>query len=166
MTKANSFILETLSIEDVIGKYTPLKKRGTNYIGLCPFHPEKTPSFTVSPSKRIFKCFGCGKSGNIISFISTFKQITNNDAINFLINDFNLKVPEDLKTIKTEKETFDENSISNLFLNSIIDSFTLNISAVKTLIKFDEVVLTYDTFYVHNWKFGFRSFNILGNQCS
>ncbi|WP_315824643.1 CHC2 zinc finger domain-containing protein [Paraflavitalea speifideaquila] len=54
---------------EVVGSFVKLKKRGTNYIGLCPFHNEKSPSFSVSPSKEIYKCFGCGKSGNSISFL-------------------------------------------------------------------------------------------------
>ncbi|MDQ3845685.1 MAG: CHC2 zinc finger domain-containing protein, partial [Bacteroidota bacterium] len=60
-------IISRLDAVEVIGSFVKLKKRGANYLGLCPFHHEKTPSFTVSPSKEIFKCFGCGKSGNTIS---------------------------------------------------------------------------------------------------
>lgn len=56
-------------IVDVIGNYVQLKKQGRNYIGLCPFHGEKTPSFSVSPEKQIFHCFGCGKGGNVFSFL-------------------------------------------------------------------------------------------------
>ncbi|RLD72602.1 MAG: DNA primase, partial [Bacteroidetes bacterium] len=59
-------IIETAHIEEVIGDFVTLKKRGANYLGLCPFHNEKTPSFSVSPSKGIFKCFGCGKAGNVV----------------------------------------------------------------------------------------------------
>src|SRR6187431_460977 len=62
-------ILGRIDIIDVVGGFVKLKKRGTNYLGLCPFHNERTPSFTVSPSKEIYKCFGCGKSGNTISFL-------------------------------------------------------------------------------------------------
>jgi DNA primase len=62
-------IIDTAEIVDVVQDFVNLKKRGVNYIGLCPFHNEKTPSFTVSPSKGIFKCFGCGKGGNPVNFI-------------------------------------------------------------------------------------------------
>ena len=62
-------ILDAAQIVDVVQQFVPLKKRGVNYLGLCPFHNEKTPSFTVSPSKEIFKCFGCGKVGNSVNFI-------------------------------------------------------------------------------------------------
>ena len=63
-----------LDIVDVISKYVILKKRGVNYIGLCPFHNEKTPSFIVSPQKGIFKCFGCGKGGDAVTFLMEIKN--------------------------------------------------------------------------------------------
>ena len=62
-------IFDAAIIEDVVGEYVALKKRGANYLGNCPFHNEKSPSFTVSPAKGIYKCFGCGKAGNSINFI-------------------------------------------------------------------------------------------------
>ena len=61
-------IFNRADIIDIVGEFVKLKKRGTNYIGNCPFHNEKTPSFTVSPTKEIYKCFGCGKSGRAIDF--------------------------------------------------------------------------------------------------
>ena len=60
-------IFETVKIEEVISDFITLKKRGVNLLGLCPFHNEKTPSFTVSPTKGIYKCFGCGEGGNSVS---------------------------------------------------------------------------------------------------
>ena len=62
-------IIDTARIEEVIGDFVNLKKRGSNYVGLCPFHNEKTPSFSVSPAKGIYKCFGCGKAGNSVNFV-------------------------------------------------------------------------------------------------
>ena len=62
-------ILSRIDIVEIVGSFIKLKKRGANYLGLCPFHNEKTPSFTVSPAKEIYKCFGCGRSGNSISFL-------------------------------------------------------------------------------------------------
>ena len=62
-------IMATANIQEVVQDFVSLKKRGVNYLGNCPFHNEKTPSFTVSPSKGIFKCFGCGKGGNSVNFI-------------------------------------------------------------------------------------------------
>ena len=63
-------------IVDVIGSYVPLKRAGTNFLGLCPFHKEKTPSFNVSPSKQIFHCFGCHKGGDVFSFLREFENLT------------------------------------------------------------------------------------------
>ena len=69
-------ILSRIDITEIIGGYVKLKKRGANYLGLCPFHNEKTPSFTVSPAKEIYKCFGCGRSGNTISFLMEHEKFS------------------------------------------------------------------------------------------
>jgi DNA primase len=74
-------ILDAAQIVDVIQEFVPLKKRGANYLGLCPFHNEKTPSFTVSPTKEIFKCFGCGKVGNAVNFIMELEHLTYPEAL-------------------------------------------------------------------------------------
>ena len=68
-------IFDTADIYDVISEFVNLKKRGVNYVGCCPFHNEKTPSFTVSPARGIYKCFGCGKGGNVVNFIMEHEQI-------------------------------------------------------------------------------------------
>ena len=67
-------IYDSVRIEEVVGDFVTLKKRGVNLLGNCPFHDEKTPSFTVSPVKGIFKCFGCGKGGNSINFVMEHEQ--------------------------------------------------------------------------------------------
>ena len=87
-------ITDHIDIIDVIGDFVKLKKRGANYIGNCPFHGEKTPSFTVSPSKEIFKCFGCGKSGNTITFLMEHEHIGYVDALKWLANRYNIEVEE------------------------------------------------------------------------
>jgi len=87
-------IIETAEITDVIQDFVNLKKRGTNYLGLCPFHNEKTPSFTVSPSKGIFKCFGCGKGGNAINFIMEHEGLSYPEALRFLANKYNIEIEE------------------------------------------------------------------------
>ncbi|MEN9444143.1 MAG: primase, partial [Bacteroidota bacterium] len=69
-------IMQTVEIVDVISDYVSLKRRGTNYIGNCPFHNERTPSFNVSPAKGIFKCFGCGKAGNTVHFIMEHEHLS------------------------------------------------------------------------------------------
>lgn len=97
-------ILEAAPIEAVIGEYVTLKRRGANYMACCPFHNEKTPSFSVSPSKGIFKCFGCGKAGNVVRFIMEHEQLTYVEALKFLGNKFNIPV-EDKEETPIEAES-------------------------------------------------------------
>src|SRR5947199_3340731 len=87
-------ILSRIDILEVVGGFVRLKKRGANYLGLCPFHNEKTPSFTVSPSKEIFKCFGCGKSGNTISFLMEHEKLSYVEALKWVANKYNVTVEE------------------------------------------------------------------------
>ena len=87
-------ILGRLDILDVVGGFVKLKKRGANYLGLCPFHNEKTPSFTVSPSKELYKCFGCGKSGNTISFIMEHEKLSYAEALKWLANKYGIEIEE------------------------------------------------------------------------
>ena len=75
------YIFDNIDIVSLVSEYVKLEKRGQNYLGLCPFHNEKTPSFTVSPEKKIAHCFGCGKGGNIFQFVSLIENITYNQAI-------------------------------------------------------------------------------------
>lgn len=74
-------LLAASDIVDVINKYVPLKRAGSNFSGCCPFHNEKTPSFMVSPTKQIFKCFGCGKGGNVLTFMQEIERIDFWDAV-------------------------------------------------------------------------------------
>ncbi|MFM7646058.1 MAG: DNA primase [Sphingomonadales bacterium] len=87
-------ILARTDITDVIGSFVKLKKRGTNLLGLCPFHNEKTPSFTVSPSKEIYKCFGCGKSGNTISFVMEHEKYSYPEALKWLAQRYGIEIEE------------------------------------------------------------------------
>ena len=87
-------IIETAKIEDVIQDYVSLKRRGVNLIGLCPFHNEKTPSFTVSPAKNIFKCFGCGKGGSPVNFLMEHEQFTFPDALRHLAAKYGIEIEE------------------------------------------------------------------------
>ncbi|MPL76893.1 DNA primase [bioreactor metagenome] len=89
-----SKILEATEIVDVINAFVPLRKRGVNYLGNCPFHNEKTPSFTVSPSKGIFKCFGCGESGNAVNFIMKHEHYSYPEALKFLANKYGIEIQE------------------------------------------------------------------------
>lgn len=85
---------DTAEIIDVVGSFIKLKKRGANYLGNCPFHNEKTPSFTVSPSKGIYKCFGCGKAGNVITFIQEHEKLTYPEAITWLAKRYHIEIQE------------------------------------------------------------------------
>ncbi|MBX7204830.1 MAG: DNA primase [Bacteroidia bacterium] len=87
-------IINASRIEEVVGDYVNLKKRGANLLGLCPFHNEKTPSFTVSPAKGIYKCFGCGKAGDSVRFIMEHDSLSYPDALKYLANKYNIEVEE------------------------------------------------------------------------
>ena len=99
-------IIETARIEEVVSDFVSLKKRGVNLLGLCPFHNEKTPSFTVSPTKGIFKCFGCGKAGNSVNFIMEHEKSTYPEALRYLAHKYNIEIEEE----KTEYTSEDRNS--------------------------------------------------------
>ncbi|MBK8145375.1 MAG: hypothetical protein IPK62_10465 [Bacteroidetes bacterium] len=88
---------------DVVGSYIKLKKRGANYLGNCPFHNEKTPSFTVSPSKGIYKCFGCGKAGNVITFVQEHEKLSYPEAITWLAKRYHIEI-EETQVSNAEKE--------------------------------------------------------------
>ena len=77
-------IMETARIEDVVSEFVTLKKRGSNLIGVCPFHKEKTPSFNVNPARNIFKCFGCGKAGDSVRFIMEHEHYSFQEALRYL----------------------------------------------------------------------------------
>ena len=87
-------ITSRIDIIDVVGEFVKLKKRGTNYIGNCPFHNEKSPSFTVSPAKEIYKCFGCGKSGNTITFLMEHEKYSYVEALRWLAARYNIEIEE------------------------------------------------------------------------
>ena len=87
-------VLERTDITELIGTYTPLKRAGKNYKGLCPFHHEKTPSFVVTPDKQIFHCFGCGTGGNVISFVMKLEKLEFPEAVRFLAEKAGIEVPD------------------------------------------------------------------------
>ena len=85
-------IINTSDIADVISESVILKKAGQNFMGLCPFHAEKTPSFSVSPNKQIFHCFGCGVGGNVFSFLMKHLNITFPEAVKMLARKYNITI--------------------------------------------------------------------------
>jgi DNA primase len=114
-------ILSRIDIIDVVGNFVKLKRRGSNYLGNCPFHHEKTPSFTVSPSKEIFKCFGCGKSGNTISFIMEHEKLSYVEALKWLANRYNVEVEE--TEVSPEKKLVQQTSESLFIINQFAQQF-------------------------------------------
>ena len=91
-------ILDASRIEEVVGDFVHLKKRGTSLIGLCPFHNEKTPSFNVSVAKGIYKCFGCGKGGDSVRFVMDHEKYSYPEALKYLANKYNIEVAETVFT--------------------------------------------------------------------
>ncbi len=106
-----------IDIIDIIGSFIKLKKRGTSYLGLCPFHNEKTPSFTVSAAKEIYKCFGCGRSGNSIGFLMEHEKYSYVEALRWLAQKYNVEIEE---TETTPEQKLQQLSADSLF---IINSF-------------------------------------------
>src|SRR5215211_6010087 len=98
MAIPQSFIQELLARADVVeivGRYVQLKKGGANYMGLCPFHGEKSPSFSVSPTKQFYHCFGCGKNGNAIGFLMEHAGMNFVEAVKDLAGQYAMQVPEE-----------------------------------------------------------------------
>ncbi|MCS5663761.1 MAG: DNA primase [Flavobacteriales bacterium] len=104
-------IFETARIDEVVGDFVHLKKRGVNLLGNCPFHDEKTPSFTVSPAKGIYKCFGCGKGGNSVNFVMDHEHFTYPEALKYLANKYNIFIEETVRTPEQEEAANDRESM-------------------------------------------------------
>lgn len=103
-------VIQRTDIVEIVGQFVRLKKRGSNYIGNCPFHNEKTPSFNVNPAKGIFKCFGCGKGGDVISFVEEYEKFTFYETIRWLANYYQIEleetaVSEDYKQLQQVEES-------------------------------------------------------------
>jgi len=128
-------ILDSANISDVVSEFVTLKKRGVNQLGLCPFHNEKTPSFTVSPAKGIFKCFGCGKGGNSVNFIMELEQLSYPDALRWLAKKFHIEIEEkeesqEEKALKDERESM---MIVSAFAQRYFSRFMLNENEGRTI---------------------------------
>ena len=87
-------ILDAAQIVDVVSEFVTLRKRGVNFVGLCPFHDDKTPSFYVSPAKGLCKCFACGKGGNVVHFVMEHEQMTYPEALRWLAKKYNIEIKE------------------------------------------------------------------------
>ncbi len=121
-------IVSRIDIIEIISSFLRLKKRGSNYIGLCPFHNEKTPSFTVSPSKEIYKCFGCGRSGNTISFLMEHEKYSYVEALKWLAAKYNVEIEETeiSPELKAQHEFADSLYIINKFAKEFFNDTLFN----------------------------------------
>ena len=104
-------VMNRADIIDVIGQFVRLKKRGTNYIANCPFHNEKTPSFNVSPAKGIYKCFGCGKAGNVVTFVQDHEKLTYPEAIRWLADHYKITLEETERSPEQQQKQLAEESL-------------------------------------------------------
>lgn len=103
-------ILDAAQIVDIVSDFVTLRKRGVNYVGLCPFHDDKTPSFYVSPSKGLCKCFSCGKGGNAVHFIMEHEQMSYPEALKYLAKKYGIEIKErelssEEKLMQSERES-------------------------------------------------------------
>ncbi|HVZ95910.1 MAG TPA: DNA primase [Chitinophagaceae bacterium] len=121
-------IANRIDIVEIISSFVKLKKRGVNYLGLCPFHNEKTPSFTVSPSKEIYKCFGCGRSGNAISFLMEHEKYSYVEALRWLANKYNVEIEETETSpeFKEQQQVSDSLYIINKFAKEFFSAALLD----------------------------------------
>src|SRR4051794_3802150 len=106
-------IFDIARIEEVVGDFVQLKKRGVNLLGLCPFHNEKTPSFNVNPVRNIYKCFGCGKGGNAVNFIMEHEHYSYPEALRFLEKKYSIEME---KTIPNPAEEIARDERESLYI--------------------------------------------------
>ena len=114
-------ILDAARIEEVVSDFVSLKRRGANYIACCPFHHEKTPSFSVSPSKGIYKCFGCGKAGSVVSFVMEHEQMSYVEALKYLGHKYGIEVKEKEETQEDVQQRLHHESL--LIVNDFAQKF-------------------------------------------
>ena len=114
-------ILQAARIEEVVGEFVSLKKRGTNLWGVCPFHNEKTPSFSVNPARNIFKCFGCGKGGDSAKFLMEHEHLTYPEALRYLAKKYNIQIEEKELTPEEQMAQTEREKMFNI--NAFADKF-------------------------------------------
>lgn len=150
MSQLADDILSNVDIVDLVGRYVPLKRAGANFTACCPFHNEKTPSFMVSPSKQIFKCFGCGKGGNVITFMQEIERIDFRDAAKELAKQANIDLTKYQIDPKKHDDRQDEKEkikrIHKIAQKFFIEQLAKHPEAKKYLIeqrKLDEKTIEY-----------------------
>jgi len=140
MARIPEHIIETIressDIYDIVSEYVALKKRGRNFFGLCPFHDEKTPSFSINMDKQIYKCFGCGKGGGTINFIMDLERLDFIDALKFLGNKYNINIEIDHNS-KSSNDLFNQlyhmNELANDYYKTQINEKVKNILAKRNI---------------------------------
>ena len=177
-------IIASTDIVEIINEYVPLKRRGANFIGLCPFHKEKTPSFTVSPDKGIFKCFGCGEGGSVIQFVSKIDNLDFRETLEVLAEKANI----DLKRFEINNNTRNENvdlkdviekinkASARYFYDALVEQVKLEKSHLKDYLKkrmLDSKTITRfglgfgtkreETLFSHLTKLGYKKEEILSS---
>ena len=150
-------ILEAAQIADVVGAFVPLKKRGANYIGLCPFHNEKTPSFNINPARGIFKCFGCGEGGDSVAFLMKHEHYTYPEALRWLAERYHIHIEEteatpEEKAAQSERDrVFHVNEFAQKYFQNLL--FNDEQGRSTGLSYFEERCLREDT--IRKWGLGY-----------
>lgn len=150
-------ILEAAQIADVVGAFVPLKKRGANYVGLCPFHNEKTPSFNVNPARGIFKCFGCGEGGDSVAFLMKHEHYTYPEALRWLAERYHIHIEEteatpEEKAAQSERDrVFHVNEFAQKYFQNLL--FNDEQGRSTGLSYFEERCLREDT--IRKWGLGY-----------
>ena len=128
-------IFDTVRVEEIVGDFVELKKAGVNYKGRCPFHDEKTPSFVVSPTKGIYKCFGCQKGGNSINFIQEVQGVSYPEALRYAADKYNIEIEEQELTPEQESRMSAKESqfIATKFANDYFQDILWNTEDGKTI---------------------------------
>ncbi|HRP89589.1 MAG TPA: DNA primase [Edaphocola sp.] len=121
-------VIAHTSITEVVGNFVQIKKRGANYLGLCPFHNEKTPSFNVNPAKNIFKCFGCGKGGDAVTFLEEHEKFSFSESIKWLADFYNIEIEEteDAQEYQAQHQIEESLRVVNEFAANYYQNILLN----------------------------------------
>lgn len=135
LQKSIQEVIESAKVEDVVGDFVSLRNRGVNMLGLCPFHNEKTPSFTVSPQKNIYKCFGCGEAGNPISFVMAHEGLSFPEAIRYLAKKYSIELEEtgNREEHQKERQLIDSLYIVNEFALTYYQNQLMNTDLGKSI---------------------------------
>ncbi len=147
-------IIDAAEISEVVGEFVSLKRRGVNMLGNCPFHNEKTPSFTVSPAKGIFKCFGCGKGGNSVNFIMEHESLSYPEALKWLARKYHIEVKEEEESPEQKQQKDDRESMMivsawaqkyfSRYLNDEIEGRNIGLSYLRERGIRDEIITKFE----------------------